>query len=122
MALVKGISMASVFAVDFKRAYDFYSGVLGLEMSFEMGDAAGYFALGEQGFYLQGGNVQAEYKDNTSRVSFTFDVESISALWEVLKKADVKTLSDTPVQMGEEQWWFQFYDTEGNIIEALGGK
>jgi len=26
------------------------------------------------------------------------------------------------MDMGGEQYWFQFYDPAGNILEALGGK
>ncbi len=120
--MITGIGMASIYVTDFEEALRFYTEILGLEKAFDMGDQACYFALGEQGLYLRGGCTPSEYTPDTARLSFTFDVDSISELWNTLKENGVRTVENEPVQMGEEMWWCRFYDPQGNILEALGGK
>lgn len=120
---VKGIAFASVYVPDFKAAYAFYSEVLGLEKLYDMGDAACFFKLDDDtGLYLQGGNRPAEYDKDTMRTAFVLSVESAGATWKRLEDAGVRFVHDEPMHMGGENWWFQFLDPAGNILEALGGK
>jgi len=120
---VKGLAFASVYADDFERAYGFYSGVLGLEKEYDMGTAACYFKLPDNtGLYLQGKNKTASYQPDTLRTAFVFSVESAGATFERLKAAGVRFIQTEPMDMGGEQYWFQFFDPAGNILEALGGK
>jgi len=120
---VKGLAFASVYVDDFERAYEFYAGVLGLEKEYDMGTAACFFKLSDNtGLYLQGKNQPASYARDTMRSAFVFSVESAGATYERLKAAGVRFIQSEPQHMGGEQYWFQFYDPAGNILEALGGK
>lgn len=120
---VKGLAFASVYVDDFQRAYDFYSGVMGLEKEYDMGTAACFFKLPDNtGLYLQGKNRPASYSEDTMRAAFVFSVESAGATHERLEAAGVRFIHAEPMDMGGEQYWFQFYDPAGNILEALGGK
>jgi predicted enzyme related to lactoylglutathione lyase len=120
---VKGLAFASVYADDFGRAYEFYAGVLGLEKEYDMGSAACFFKLSDNtGLYLQGKNKTASYDKDTMRTGFVFSVESAAATYERLRTAGVKLIQKEPQHMGGEQYWFQFYDPAGNILEVLGGK
>jgi predicted enzyme related to lactoylglutathione lyase len=120
---VKGLAFASVYVDDFERAYEFYDGVLGLEKEYDMGSAACFFKLPDDtGLYLQGKNKTASYAEDTMRAAFVFSVESAGATHERLKAAGVRFIHAEPMDMGGEQYWFQFYDPAGNILEALGGK
>jgi len=120
---VKGLAFASVYVDDFERAYEFYNGVLGLEKEYDMGSAACFFKLPDNtGLYLQGKNKTATYGADTMRTAFVFSVESAAATCERLKSAGVKFIQAEPLNMGGEQYWFQFYDPAGNILEVLGGK
>jgi predicted enzyme related to lactoylglutathione lyase len=120
---VKGLAFASVYVDDFEKAYRFYVDVLGLEKEYDMGSAACFFKLPDNtGLYLQGKNKPASYADDTMRAAFVFSVESAAATYERLKAAGVRFIHPEPRHMGGEQYWFQFYDPAGNILEALGGK
>ena len=120
---VKGLAFASVYVDNFGRAYEFYAGVLVLEKQYDMGSAACFFKLPDNtGLYLQGKNKAASYSEDTMRAAFVLSVESAGATYERLKAAGVKFIQNEPRHMGGEQYWFQFYDPAGNILEALGGK
>jgi predicted enzyme related to lactoylglutathione lyase len=120
---VKGLAFASVYVDDFEKTYRFYSEVLGLEKEYDMGSAACFFKLPDNtGLYLQGKNKAASYGEDTMRTAFVFSVESAKATHERLKAAGVKFIHAEPKHMGGDNYWFQFYDPAGNVLEALGGK
>jgi predicted enzyme related to lactoylglutathione lyase len=120
---VKGLAFASVYVDDFEKAYRFYAEVLGLEKEYDMGSAACFFKLPDNtGLYLQGKNKTASYSEDTARAAFVFSVASAAATYERLKGAGVRFIHAEPRHMGGDNYWFQFYDPAGNILEALGGK
>jgi len=120
---VKGLAFASVYVDDFERACEFYEKVLGLEKEYDMGSAACFFRLPDNtGLYLQGKNKAVTYGEDAMRSAFVFSVDSASATYDRLKAAGVRFIHAEPRHMGGEQYWFQFYDPAGNILEALGGK
>lgn len=119
--IIDGVSFVSVYVDDFEKAYEFYSEVLGFVKAFDMGEKACYLEMSEDmGLYLQGGNKPVEYAMNTMRCSFTMSVESVSEMFEYLSDAGVRIVQDEPVAMGEELFWFVFYDPCGNMLEVLG--
>ncbi len=120
---VKGLAFGSVYVDDFEPAYEFYEKVLGLEKAYDMGTAACFFKLPDDtGLYLQGKNQRASYAPDTMRAAFVFSVDSAGATHERLKAAGVRFIHAEPQHMGGDNYWFQFYDPAGNILEALGGK
>jgi predicted enzyme related to lactoylglutathione lyase len=120
---VKGLAFASVYVEDFEKAYQFYANVLGLEKQYEMGSAACFFKLPDNtGLYLQGKNKPASYAEDTMRAAFVFSVESAAATYDRLKVAGVRFIQAEPMDMGGDNYWFQFYDPAGNILEVLGGR
>lgn len=121
--MLTGIQFVSAYVDDFEKAYDFYANLLGLKKAYDMGDHACFFELGpDQGLYLQGENKINRSEPITAHASFTFGVPSAIALFDKLKKADVQTVEEQPIKMGEGLYWFRFYDTAGNLLEALGGE
>jgi predicted enzyme related to lactoylglutathione lyase len=120
---VKGLAFASVYVDDFEKAYQFYAELLGLEKEYDMGTAACFFKLPDNtGFYLQGKNRPASYAPDTARAAFVFSVDSTVATHERLKAAGVRFIHNEPRHMGGDNYWFQFYDPAGNILEVLGSK
>ena len=120
---ITGIPFVSVYVDDFAVAFAFYNEVLGLRKQSDMCENACFFRLGaESGLYLEGGNSRLEVKRDTARSTFTFGVESATAMFEKLKAADVKLVQAEPMDMGQGDFWFQFFDPSGNILEVLGGK
>lgn len=120
---ISRIAFVAVYVDDYQVAFKFYHEVLGLEKSFDMGDQACFFKLGRDwGLYLEGGNKRVEFDTKTVRPAFILAVESAGAMYEKLKAAGVKLVQDAPVDMGQNDFWFQFFDPTGNILEILGGE
>jgi predicted enzyme related to lactoylglutathione lyase len=118
---VKGIAFASVYVDDYEAAYRFYGEVLGLKKQYDMGTQACFFNLPDDtGLYLQGGNRMPEYSKDTGRAAVVLNVESARASHERLREAGVRFIHDEPMHMGGDNYWFQFYDPAGNILEMLG--
>ncbi len=119
-----GIAIAACYVEDFPAAYEFYTGVLGLEKLYDLGELACYFSLGDsgQGLYLEGGCAPATVTPKSVRASFLLRVNSASALHRRLSTAGVRCVQPEPMHMGGEDYWFQFYDPSGNLLEALGSK
>jgi predicted enzyme related to lactoylglutathione lyase len=119
----KGLAFVSAYVDDFDKAFTFYSGVLGLEKQYDMGPKACFFKLGKDwGLYLEGGSTLRATDPKSSRASFTLSVDSAGAFFQRLKEAGVETIQAEPMDMGQGDYWFQFRDSSGNILEALGGK
>lgn len=120
---IDGIGFVAVYVERFDECARFYEAVLGLERIVDMGENARYYRIGSGplGLYLEGGNRPVEVDAAAVRPGFSFSVESASAMYEKLKAHGVDLLQAGPVEMGQEQYWFQFTDPSGNILEVLGG-
>ncbi len=120
---ITGISMASAYVDDYEAAFAFYNGLLGLQKQYDMGTEACYFRITDEvGLYLQGGCTPVTIDPKRARAAFTLGTTSAGALFEKLGAAGVRTVQETPMDMGGDYHWFQCYDPSGNIIEVLGGK
>ena len=119
------LSFATVYVDDYKKACDFYRNTLGLKKKFDWKNGKEcFFRIGEKdwGLYLQAGNKKRKVDSKTTRTSFVLSVKSAFKMHKKLKKSRVKLVQQAPLQMGEGDYWFQFYDPAGNILEVLGGK
>lgn len=120
---IKGIGIVTVYVDDFRSNFEFYKDVLGLEKSYDMSEKACFFKMNNgNGLYLEGGNKKTNLNYDTIRTSFIFNVDSVFDFYEKLKTAKVKIIHDTPEDMGNGDYWFQFSDPAGNILEVLGKK
>ncbi len=120
---ITAISMASIYAEDYDDSFRFYNGVLGLDEYNPMGDKACFFNIGdEQGMYLEGGHETADSGAESAKASFTFKVDSASAMFVKLKKNAVRTVQKEPMKMSEDIFWFQCFDPSGNLVEFIGGE
>ena len=120
---ISAVSFVTVYVDDYERNFKFYNEVLGLEKSHDMGENMCFFHLEKKfGIYFEGGNKNYTVDPDTMRTGFVMQVESASAMYEKLKNAGVKFVQDAPVDMGKGEYWFQFFDPAGNILEILGGR
>ena len=121
---ISKVSFVTVYVDDFEKNFKFYNEVLDLEKSHDMGENMCFFRLGKEkwGIYFEGGNHKIAFDKGKMRTGFVMQVESASAMHEKLKKAGVKFIQDAPVDMGKGNYWFQFFDPAGNILEILGGR
>lgn len=120
---ITGIAFVSAYVDDYQTAYAFYADLLGLEKQYDMGTASCFFKLGSDlGLYLEGGNSAQEVTAKSVRGAFTLSVPSAGAFFTKLSEAGVSIVQEKPMDMGQGDFWFQFRDPSGNIIEALGSE
>lgn len=118
----KGIMFVSAYVDDFSRGYSFYAETLGLTKLYDMGEQACFFSLGpDLGLYLQGGCEAVKADPKHTHASFTLAVDSVHAFFAALKAADIEIVESEPMQVGDDHYWFQFFDPAGNLLEAAGG-
>ena len=127
---IHGLSMISVYAVDFEASLAFYRDVLGLDEIQPMGQKAAYIRFGRMqdaqgeeapfGMDLIGGNAPPAEGKPSARTTFALDVASARATFDRLKAAGVRLDLDEPMDMGGGYFWFTAYDPSGLPIEFLG--
>ncbi len=122
MVKIKSINFASIYVEDYNQALSFYQKHFGYEVKFPMGDNASWGKAGEAAIYLEGGNKPVDVTEKSIRVSVVFNVASASVFFDQLKSDGVRLIQSEPLNMGADDYWFQFRDPAGNILEILGGK
>ena len=122
-AKITGMSFAVVYVDDFAKALEFYADILALEKTHVAEKDACFFAIGpnKYGLFLAGGARARATKPEDSHAGFLLLVESAGALHQRLKLNGVKLVHDEPMDRGEGDYWFQFHDPAGNLLEVLGG-
>lgn len=119
------ISSLGVYVTDLERAKKFYTEVLGFEVSADLGPSLCFLRSksGKVNIYFEGGHKPATADVDTARLSFFLEpVDSVLKVFDFLKTKGVTPLQSAPEQVGDDVWWFQFPDPDGNIIEVSGKK
>ena len=115
------IRALAVYVTEMQRAKQFYSEVLGFEVSAELGPNLCFLRLGNIHVYLHGGNKPNSIDNRTCRLSFFLQAQDpVAETFATLKAAGVKLLQEKPQVVGDDVATFQFEDPDGNIIEISG--
>ena len=117
------IGALAIYVTDLKKAKNFYSEILGFEISADLNPNLSFLRSksGHINIYMEGDKKQALTNNQTCRLSFFLQAEkSASETYACLKAAGVKLLQDAPEPVGDETACFQFEDPDGNIIEVSG--
>jgi len=122
MEKVKAINFAAIYVDDYKKAFAFYQKHFGYEVKYPMGEQASWGKAGEAAIYIEGGNNPIDITEKTVRTSVVFNVTSASKFFNQLKTDGVFLVQSEPQNMGADDYWFQFRDPAGNILEILGGQ
>jgi predicted enzyme related to lactoylglutathione lyase len=122
-----GIRFGACYVDDLAAARTFYEDVLGLTMAFEaMPDQVLFYGLGDDPFGIMLCRVDEAAPGpvgvKAAHASFVLQVASASALHAKLTEHGVSIPQPEPVPMGEGDFWFQFHDPAGNLLEVLGGE
>ena len=118
---VNRVSFVSVYVDDFSEALSFYQKHFGFEKKHDMGPKASWGKIGDVGLYIEGGNTPLKTEPKNVRASFVLRVDSARSLFDRLKSDGVRMVQTEVQDMGSGDFWFQFYDPAGNILEVLGG-
>lgn len=122
MNQVEGIAFATIYVDDYPKALAFYQKHFGYEIKYPMSEHSSWGMAGTLGIYIEGGNSSVELNVKTARASIVFSVKSAHAFYQQLKQDSITMIQPAPKNMGGGDYWFQFKDTSGNILEALGGE
>jgi len=118
-----GISSLGVYVTDLGRAKKFYTETLGFEVSADLGSTLCFLRSksGKVNIYLEGGHKPATTDADTARLGFFLEPpDSVRKVFDTLKTQGVSPLQTVPEQVGDDTWWFQFPDPDGNILEVSG--
>lgn len=113
----------AIYVTDLKRAKTFYTDILKFEVLTDLGPDICFLrsTSGNITIYLEGGKTPASTDEEASRLSFFLQAEaSAFETYAALKKAGAVLLQKAPEQLGEDTYWFQVKDPDGNIIEVTG--
>ena len=124
---ITGIRFGACYVDDWDAGREFYEQVLGLAVGFEaMPGQVLFYAFGEDPFGIMlckvAGAASGKVGVGTAHAAFVLSVASAGALHAKLTAAGVEIPQDAPIEMGEGDHWFQFFDPAGNLLEVLGGE
>jgi predicted enzyme related to lactoylglutathione lyase len=124
---ITGIRFGACYVDDWAAARAFYEEVLGLTVGFEaMPDQVLFYEFGEDPFGIMlckvAEGAPGKVGVGTAHSAFVLSVASAGALFAKLTGQGVTIPQDEPIPMGEGDFWFQFEDPAGNLLEVLGGE
>jgi len=123
---ISGIDYCVCYVDDFDKAKEFYGNLLGLQMSGDHGSVI-FYEIGKNTKGLMICNVQEKSEKQIGmgapHSAFVFRTGSTRALMKKLKDHGVDVPTPEPFSVGkQDDYYFQFYDPSGNLLEAIGKK
>ncbi len=123
--MFKSIGALAVYVTDKERAKEFYTSVLGFEVTVDLGPTLCFLKSpnGAIDIYLEGGMKPAEVGQDTTRLSFFLKAQApAQEIFESLSKAGAHLLQEQPEPVDDNTACFQLLDPDGNIIEVCGAR
>lgn len=115
---IAGVRAVGIYATDLEKSIRFYCDTLSFTLVTKIPPAIAILKSGSVSLYIESG-----YKPNTNqqenvRATVFLDVSvPATEMFTHLKSAGVKILQEKPERLGDDVWWFQFEDVDGNILE-----
>ena len=119
------VSALAIYVTDLDRAKDFYTGVLGFELSAQVASDLCFLKpeSGQIDIYMRAGHQPRDAGSNGCRLSFFLVAERPAAeTYAALKSAGVKMLQEAPEFVGDGTFCFKFEDPDGNILEVAASE
>ena len=121
--MFKKAKTLAVYVTDMARARQFYTEVLGFQVRVDVHPGLCFLKSWDGGIsiYLEAGMKPTSVDSGTARLSFFLETEApATETYARLKAAGVRLLQDSPEDVGDGNFCFQFLDPDGNILEACG--
>ena len=116
--MIDSIRAVGVYVTELSRSVDFYKTILGFDLISEIPPAIAIMKSGNINLYLESGYVSDKNQKDKARVSVFFETSIPSQnVYDMFKSNGIKILQEKPEQLGDDVWWFQFCDPDGNVIE-----
>jgi predicted enzyme related to lactoylglutathione lyase/uncharacterized protein YndB with AHSA1/START domain len=119
---ITGFEFNLVYVDDMPKALAFYEKYFGFKKKFDMDDGSTCGTTGNVGLWIGPNYKRVDVTDNNTRTSVMYGVESAHTLFKQLKTDGVPVVQESPIEMKNGVYWFQFSDPAGNILEVLGAK
>jgi len=118
---LKEFNVCAVYADDFEASFKFYTDILGMKKSRDMGSGVLLQAGDEMTIYLEGGRKERKSPgEKYPSVALCFStVEGIKASYGRLKEANVRILGDY-MEFNPDFHMFICLDPSGNLVEFAG--
>lgn len=123
--MFKSIGALAVYVTDKERAKEFYTSVLGFEVTADLGPTLCFLKSpnGAIDVYLEGGKKPADTDHDTTRLSFFLRTDApAEETFASLREAGVPVLQEHPESVDDNTACFQLLDPDGNIIEVCGDR
>ncbi len=118
---LRDFNVFAIYASDFERSFDFYTNVLGMAKSRDMGPGVLLDAAdGQLTIYLEGGKKKAARDNDAPSVCMCFQPEEgVRAAYEALEKHGVTMIGEY-MEMAPQFHMFTCADPDGLLIEFAG--
>jgi len=122
MAKIKEVAVVTIYVDQYEKALNFYTRFLGFEKKADMGANSCWGKAGAINMYIEGENKRTDQNEKGTRSSVVLVVDSATETYNEFKSGGVELLSDAPIEMSANEYWFLFKDPSGNILEIYGEK
>ncbi|MBT3784424.1 hypothetical protein HOF92_05550, partial [bacterium] len=119
VAKIKSLSFQLIYVEELQPAVEFYTKFFGFKKKFDMSGDQIYGTTGDTEMWIGGGFKRTEQSADHTRSCTMMEIDSASRLFEAMKADGVKLYQESPVEMQDNVFWFQFQDPAGNILELL---
>jgi len=121
----KGVSAVLIWSGDYENLAKWYQEKLGLEVIERLNhpeDTGVGMRLGKMYFWVgKHSRVKGKSKD-PYRMMFNIRVDSVSKVYEKLKKRGVKFIAEPFKAPTFDSYFATFVDLDGNVLQLIGGK
>lgn len=117
-----GFAFNLIYADDQAKTVAFYEKHFGFRAEEKLPDGSVWGHAGPVALWIGGGYKRVEQDPNSTHTSIMYRVQSTGKLFRQLRDSEVRTVQEQPQKMSDNQYWFQFFDSAGNIIEVLGAE
>lgn len=122
MAKIKKIGQIAIAVSELKTALNFYVGILGLDLLFEVPSKMAFLKAGDTRLMVT--ELQGNEQDHKTSTVY-YQVDDIDAYWHELSKHDVN-IEQAPqlaAKMPDHELWLGFVrDPDGNLLSIMAEK
>lgn len=119
---IESFEFALIYATDHNKSVAFYEKYFGFKSEYKMPDGSCFGKAGNVNLWIGSDYKKAEVNEQSARLTVMFRINSAYSLFKELTNSKVKTYQDEPREMQAGNYWFQFEDPSGNIVDVLGAK
>ncbi len=119
---LQALEFALIYAEDHEKSVAFYTRYFNFKSEYRMPDGSCFGKAGDVNLWIGANYKKTKTEADNVRLSVMFRVDSAFRLFEALKERGEQLIQEEPQEMQPGNYWFQFRDPSGNIVDVLGGE